>query len=99
MTHTDERHDHIPSNIWTIIKTNYLRDIRDERIAFDCSNEEQTIITEIVNIRATDNEIPMVIMVDTGANISLISNTELDRIQKLNEEKISTLPVNNISLI
>ena len=37
--------------------------------------------------------------IDTGANISLIDRLELNRIQELSTEKISTLPINNIAII
>ena len=37
-------------------------------------------------------------MIDTGANVSLIDNIELGRIQEMGNKTIPTLPVNNIVL-
>ena len=34
-------------------------------------------------------------MIDTGANISIIDQLELDRITELTTERIPTLPINN----
>ena len=38
-------------------------------------------------------------MIDTGANVSLIDNIELNKIQEKSKKIIPTLPVNNIVLI
>ena len=38
-------------------------------------------------------------MIDTGANVSLINDTELEKIQKQSKHTIPTLPVNNVILI
>ena len=39
------------------------------------------------------------IMIDTGANVSIISNNELDRIQQECHRTLPVLPINNVVLI
>ena len=43
--------------------------------------------------------VPTEMMIDTGANISLIDKTELNRIQEIVTERIPTLPIHNITII
>ena len=38
-------------------------------------------------------------MIDTGANVSIISNSELDRIQQECRKTLPVLPINNIVLV
>ena len=38
-------------------------------------------------------------MIDTGANISIIDQLELDRITELTTERMPTLPINNLTII
>lgn len=53
-----------------------------------------TINTEIVNVQA--NEVSVIIVINTGVNISLINSIKLNRIQEFNEEMIPILPIINI---
>ena len=52
-----------------------------------------------VYIQATVNGSITIIMIDTGSNISLINQTELERIQLNCKLPIPTLPINNIIII
>ena len=54
---------------------------------------------EILYTTAQIEGIPTRIMIDTGANVSLINDAELERIQKQSKNIIPTLPVNNVILI
>ena len=49
---------------------------------------------EITYITAEVEGVPTQIMIDTGANVSLINGTELEKIQKECQRALSTLPVN-----
>ena len=80
----------------TIIRSHYLKDIRGELLE---EEDNKTNNNEIAYITAEVNGIPTKIMIDTGANVSLIDSTELNKIQKENKEIIPTLPVNNIILV
>ena len=55
--------------------------------------------SEIAYISAEVNGIFTKIMIDTGANVSLIDQLELNKIQSRSKETIPTLPINNITLI
>ena len=66
----------------TIISNNYLKNIRTELLeenekSLDNNNNE------ILYITAEVEGIPAKIMIDTGANISIINANELERIQKM----------------
>lgn len=80
------------------VQNNYLKNIRDdlleeETVSVDKSNND------IVYINALINNIQCTVMIDTGANISLINSMELDRIQQGINKTIPTLPINNITLV
>ena len=82
----------------TIIYNYYLKNLREELL-------EETVTSrinqhnEILYITAQIEGIPTRIMIDTGANVSLINDAELERIQKQSKNIIPTLPVNNVILI
>ena len=54
---------------------------------------------EILYITAEVERIPAKIMIDTGANISIINANELERIQRECGKTLPMLPVNNICLL
>ena len=90
----------IPDKMITVINNNYLKNIREELLIEESAHgESNNNNNEIIYIRAEINGIPTEVMIDTGANISLIDSTELDRIQRECKKIIPTLPVNNIILI
>ena len=64
----------------TIISNYYLKDIRTELLE---ENEKSLSKNnnEILYITAEVEGIPAKIMIDTGANISIINSNELERIQ------------------
>ena len=82
----------------TIIKTNYLKNLRDELLEED-GNKTEHNNTEIAYIIAEINGVYAKIMIDTAANVSLIDSIELHKIQEKSMKIIPTLPVNNIVLI
>ena len=84
--------------IITIIHNNYLKNIREELLEEE-ANQLQQNNSEIVHIKATINGTVTIIMVDTGSNISLINQPELERIQANSRTPIPTLPINNIIII
>ena len=64
----------------TIISNHYLKDIRTELLEENeksLSNSDN----EIIYITAEVEGVPAKIMIDTGANISIINSNELERIQ------------------
>ena len=61
--------------------------------------EEGNPNNEIVYVRVELQGVLTEMMIDTGANISLIDKTELNRIQELSTERIPTLPIHNITII
>ena len=61
--------------------------------------EEAKPNSDIIYVRVELQGVLTEIMIDTGANISLIDKTELNRIQEANTEKIPTLLINNITII
>ena len=60
--------------------------------------EEARPNNDIVYIRVDLHGVPTEVMIDTGANVSLIDRIELKRIQENNTEKIPTLPINHITI-
>ena len=58
----------------TIIKNNYLKNIRDDLLEEESANTTNHS-NEITYITAEINGIPTKIMIDTGANVSLIDST------------------------
>ena len=75
----------------TIIYNYYLKNLREELL-------EETVTSrinqhnEILYITAKIEGIPTRIMIDTGANVSLNNDAELERIQKQSKNIIPTLP-------
>ena len=70
-----------------IIRTNFLRDIREDLL--DVDEEINTIPrNDIVYITAEIEDIETEIMIDTGSNISLINQIELNRIQEISGKNI-----------
>ena len=63
------------------------------------TTEEERHNSDIVYIRVGLQGVNTELMIDTGANVSLIDRAELDRIQEAIPEKIPTLPINNITII
>ena len=90
---------YIPNKTITVINNNYLKNISEELLTEESANGESNNNNEIIYIRAEVNGIPTEVMIDTGANVSLIDSTELDRIQRECKKIIPTLPVNNITII
>ena len=84
--------------IITIVSNNYLKNIREELLEEE-DNQLPRINNEIVHVQATINGTITIIMIDTGSNISLINQTELERIQANCKLPIPTLPINNIIII
>ena len=82
----------------TIIRNHYLKNIQAELM------EERAIKgssqnNDIVYIRIKLNGVLAEAMIDTGANVSIIDQLELDRITELTTERIPTLPINNLTII
>ena len=82
----------------TIISNNYLKNIREELLEEE-DNQLPKTNSEIVHIKAIINGVITIIMIDTGSNISLINQPELERIQANSKIPIPTLPINNIIII
>ena len=61
----------------TIIQNHYLHNMREELLEEENTSDINTN-NEITYITALVEGIPTRIMVDTGANVSLINNTELE---------------------
>ena len=82
----------------TIIYNNYLKDIRTDLLEendIQINNQNN----EIIYVMAEVEGISAQIMIDTGANVSIISNNELDRIQQECHRTLLVLPINNVVLI
>ena len=62
----------------TIIRNNYLKNIRDDLLEEESANTTNRS-NEITYITAEIDGIPTKIMIDTGANMSLIDSTEFRR--------------------
>ena len=60
---------------------------------------DSSISNEIIYINAEVEGISAQLMIDTGSNVSIISTTELERIQRECGKVLPTLPINNIVLI
>ena len=82
----------------TIITNHYLKDIREELLEED-NHIINNINNEIVHVKANLNGTQSIIMIDTGSNVSLIDNIELERIQQNSVIPIPTLPINNIIIV
>ena len=77
------------TKVITIIYNNYLKNIREELLEEEAKQLQQNN-SEIVHIKATINGTITIIMVDTGSNISLINQPELERIQAHSRTPIPT---------
>ena len=82
----------------TVIRNFYLKNIQTDLLEEKTVEEAQTN-SDIVHIRVELQGVPTDIMIDTGADVSLIDETELKIIQEHITKKIPTLPVNNITII
>ena len=82
----------------TILYNHYLKNIRHELLEEEVTNHHQCT-HYIVYVTAKINEVTATLMIDTGANVSLMDSTELNRIQEESRAIIPTLPVTNIILI
>ena len=83
---------------FTIIYSNYLKDIRKDLLEeneININNNDNEIIYIIAEIEG----ISVPIMIDTGANVSIINRNELDRIQQECHKNLPVLPINNIVLV
>ena len=81
---------------FTIIRNHYLKDIRGDLMEEEITKNNNNN-SEIAYISAEVNGITTKIMIDTGANVSLIDQMELNKIQNGSKETIPTLPINNIT--
>ena len=77
---------------------NYLKNIRNELLEED-DTRLPIINNEIIYINAEIEGTFAQLMIDTGANVSIINTTELERIQGKCGKLLPTLPINNIVLI
>ena len=82
----------------TIICSNYLKNLRDELLEEEDGNPRKNS-NEIIYITAEINSVQTKIMIDTGANVSLIDAIELNKIIEEGKKHILTLPISNIVLI
>ena len=82
----------------TIIQNNYLKNLREELLEEEDRDTNKNN-SEIIYIAVETNGVRTKIMVDTGANISLINGIELDKIQEEGKKHILTLPISNIILV
>ena len=83
---------------FTIIYSNYLKDIRKDLLEESELNINKND-NEIIYIIAEIEGISVPIMIDTGANVSIINRNELDRIQQECHKNLPVLPINNIVLV
>ena len=81
-----------------MIKNHYLRNIRNELLQDD-EEIDAPQINDIVYIKAKLEGVDADIMFDTGSNISLINQVELDRLEKKIRRTIPTLPITNVKFI
>ena len=75
-----------------------MKDIREdllEESEININNNDNEIIYIIAEIEG----ISVPIMIDTGANVSIINRNELDRIQQECHKNLPVLPINNIVLV
>ena len=87
------------NNRITVIGCNYLKDIRHELLEEDNRNPTNNFNNEIIHVDTEVEGIPAKLMIDTGSNVSIISTTELERIQQECGRTLPTLPLNNIVLL
>ena len=75
-----------------------MKNIRNEVLEED-DTRLPIINNEIIYINAEIEGTFAQLMIDTGANVSIINTTELERIQRKCGKLLPTLPINNIVLI
>ena len=92
-SHVINKKNHI-----TIIHNNYLKNLREELLEEEEGNLNKNN-NEIIYITAGINSVQTTIMIDTGANVSLIDVVELNKIIEEGKKNVLTLPINNIVLI
>ena len=85
-------------NYKTIIRSHYLKNIRQELLEEEEIDHHQCN-NEIAYVTAEINGVATTLMIDMGANVSLIDSTEINRIQEESKSVIPTLPINNIILV
>ena len=61
--------------------------------------EEAPLNNDIVYVQVKLHGVLTEAMIDTGANVSIIDQLELDRITELTTKRIPTLPINNMTII
>lgn len=76
----------------------YLKNIRDDLLE-ESQNNFDNLRPSIVYVNALLQGVETELMIDTGANVSLIDRTEFQRIQELSTVKIPTLPITNVIII
>ena len=86
----------INNNIYK--ESNYLKNIRDELIE-EGSPSINKNNTQIIFITAELQGITTEVMVDTGANVSVIDQVEFNRIKETCKENIPTLPISNMVIM
>ena len=89
----------IEPNRIIIIGCNYLKNLRHELLEEDDTSPNNNINNEIIHVNAEVEGVPANLMIDTGSNVSIISTTELERIQRECGRTLPTLPLNNIILL
>ena len=77
------------SNKITILRSHYLKNIRQELLEEE-GNDHHQCTHDIAYVTAQINGVTTTLMIDTGANVSLMDSTELNRIQ---EEGRAVIPV------
>ena len=83
---------------FTIIYNNYLKVKRKDLLEENEININNNG-NEMIYIIAEIESISVPIMIDTGANVSIINHNELDRIQQECHKNLPVLPINNIVLV
>ena len=86
------------SNKITILRSHYLKNIRQELLEEEESDHHQCN-HDIAYVTAQINGVTTTLMIDTGANVSLVDSTELNCIQEEGGAVIPTLPITNIILV
>lgn len=82
----------------TIISLNYLKNIREDLLEEEPTTK--TVIKDtIIYVKAEVITSTTTIMIDTGADVSIINSVELYRLETENKLTFPTLPINNISII
>ena len=96
-----EEHRSIRNNnkdITTIRQNNYLKNIRED-LAEEESPSGSQHNNQIIFITAALQGVITDVMIDTGANVSLIDRVEYNRIKEIYKKNIPKLPINNMVII